>query len=63
MIALITGQAVDSGVPKFWQGMLIQVFILAVFVMSYDILMGYTGILSFGHALFFGTVRTLSVFC
>jgi branched-chain amino acid transport system permease protein len=55
MIAMLTGQPVDSGVPKFWQGMLIQVFILAVFAMSYDILMGYTGILSFGHALFFGT--------
>ncbi|WP_448337586.1 branched-chain amino acid ABC transporter permease [Chloroflexus aurantiacus] len=55
LIALLTGQPIDSGVPKFWQGMLIQVFILAVFAMSYDILMGYTGILSFGHALFFGT--------
>ncbi len=55
IIALSTGQPVDAGVPKFWQGMLIQVFILAVFAMSYDILMGYTGILSFGHALFFGT--------
>ncbi len=55
VIAMLTGQPVDSGVPKFWQGMLIQVFILAVFAMSYDILMGYTGILSFGHALFFGT--------
>jgi len=55
LIALLTGQPIDSGIPKFWQGMLIQVFILAVFAMSYDILMGYTGILSFGHALFFGT--------
>ncbi len=55
VIAILTGQPIDSGVPKFWQGMLIQVFILAVFAMSYDILMGYTGILSFGHALFFGT--------
>lgn len=55
VVSLFTGQPVESGVPKFWQGMLIQVFILAVFAMSYDILMGYTGILSFGHALFFGT--------
>ncbi len=55
IVALSTGQPVDAGVSKFWQGMLIQVFILAVFAMSYDILMGYTGILSFGHALFFGT--------
>ncbi len=55
VVSLFTGQPVGEGVPKFWQGMLIQVFILAVFAMSYDILMGYTGILSFGHALFFGT--------
>ncbi|NOK62737.1 MAG: branched-chain amino acid ABC transporter permease [Chloroflexi bacterium AL-W] len=55
IIAMLTGQPVDEGAPKFWQGMLIQVFILAVYAMSYDLLMGYTGILSFGHALFFGT--------
>jgi len=27
---------------------------MGVFAMSYDILLGYTGILSFGHAMFFG---------
>lgn len=45
----------QSGYAKFWQGMLIQMFILAIFAMSYDLLLGYTGILSFGHAMFFGT--------
>ena len=45
----------ESGAAKFWQGMLIQVFILAIFAISYDILLGFTGILSFGHAMFFGT--------
>lgn len=54
ILALLTGQPVTAGSPKFWQGMLIQVFILAVYAMSYDLLMGYTGILSFGHAMFFG---------
>jgi len=34
--------------------LLTQVFIFAVFAMSYDILLGYTGIVSFGHAAFFG---------
>ena len=53
-LAALTGQPVDSGTPKFWQGMLVQVFILAVYALSYDLLMGYTGILSFGHAMFFG---------
>jgi branched-chain amino acid transport system permease protein len=53
-LALLSGQPVSEGTPKFWQGMLIQVFILAVYAMSYDLLMGYTGILSFGHSMFFG---------
>ncbi len=35
--------------------LLTQIIILAVFAMSYDILLGYTGIVSFGHALFFGS--------
>ncbi len=48
-------QRAESGAAKFWQGMLIQVFILAIFAISYDILLGFTGILSFGHAMFFGT--------
>ena len=54
LLSLLSGQPVSAGAPKFWQGMLIQVFILAVYAMSYDLLMGYTGILSFGHAMFFG---------
>ncbi|HEX9115842.1 MAG TPA: branched-chain amino acid ABC transporter permease [Anaerolineae bacterium] len=53
-LSLFTGSPLTSGTPKFWQGLLAQVFILAVYAMSYDLLMGYTGILSFGHAMFFG---------
>ncbi|HBY98730.1 MAG: branched-chain amino acid ABC transporter permease [Ardenticatenaceae bacterium] len=55
LAALVMRQSVDQGTPKFLQGLLIQVFILAVFAMSYDLLLGYTGILSFGHAMFYGT--------
>lgn len=54
-LALVTGEPLNKGLPLFTQGLMIQVFILAVFALSYDILMGHTGILSFGHALFFGT--------
>lgn len=43
------------GTSQFLMLMLIQVFILAVYGMSYDLLLGYTGIVSFGHAIFFGT--------
>lgn len=31
-----------------------EIFIFAIFAMSYDILIGYTGVVSFGHALPFG---------
>ncbi|KKM09927.1 branched-chain amino acid ABC transporter permease [Clostridiales bacterium PH28_bin88] len=34
--------------------LLTQIYIMGVFAMSYDILLGYTGIVSFGHAMFFG---------
>lgn len=34
--------------------MFTQIFIFAIFAMSYDILLGFTGIVSFGHAMFFG---------
>jgi branched-chain amino acid transport system permease protein len=47
-------QLAESGRAKFWQGLLIQMLILAVFAISYDLLLGYTGIISFGHAMFYG---------
>lgn len=31
-----------------------KIFIFAVFAISYDLLLGFTGIVSFGHAMFFG---------
>lgn len=46
--------AFDATTTRFWQGVLINIFILAIYALSYDLLMGYTGIISFGHALFFG---------
>lgn len=50
----LSGTSVQEGPSKFWQGQLITFFIMAVYAMSYDLLIGYTGILSFGHAAFFG---------
>lgn len=32
-----------------------EVFAYGIFAMSYDLLLGYTGIISFGHVMFFGT--------
>ena len=59
VIGLANGDSVgdvlnnESGNSKFIQGLLIEVFILAVFAISYDLVLGITGLLSFGHAMFF----------
>lgn len=37
-----------------WQAVLIEVYILSILAMSYNLLFGFTGVISFGHALFFG---------
>ncbi len=37
-----------------WQGRLSQIFIFAILAMSYNLIFGFTGVISFGHALFFG---------
>lgn len=55
VLSALTGDPIDAGTPKFWQGQIVQIFILAVFAISYDLLLGFTGILSFGHAMFYGT--------
>jgi branched-chain amino acid transport system permease protein len=42
-----------SGLSKFIQGLAIEIFILALYALSYDLIFGFTGLLSFGHAMFF----------
>ncbi|MGF1504542.1 MAG: branched-chain amino acid ABC transporter permease [Anaerolineae bacterium] len=59
IIAIIDGQSIssvlanESGNSKFFQGLLIEIFILGLFALSYDLLLGITGLLSLGHAMFF----------
>lgn len=59
LIGLANGDSIgevlsnESGNSKFIQGLLIEVFILAVFAISYDLVLGITGLISFGHAMFF----------
>ena len=57
--ALLSNQA---GNAKFIQGLLIEVFILAIFAISYDLVLGVTGLLSFGHAMFFAVGAYLTGF-
>lgn len=39
--------------PAFHSGNLARVLVLAIYAMGYNLLFGYTGLLSLGHALFF----------
>ncbi|MDJ0924224.1 MAG: branched-chain amino acid ABC transporter permease [Acidimicrobiia bacterium] len=43
----------DLGNARFLQGLAIEIFILGIYAISYDLILGVTGILSFGHAMFF----------
>lgn len=43
-----------QGRSVFWQSVFIEIYALAVLVMSYNLMFGFTGVISFGHALFFG---------
>jgi branched-chain amino acid transport system permease protein len=44
----------QSGNSKFIQGLAIEIFILALYALSFDLIFGITGLLSFGHSMFFG---------
>lgn len=43
----------SAGTSKFVQGLVIEVFILALYALSYDLIFGFTGLLSFGHSMFY----------
>jgi branched-chain amino acid transport system permease protein len=40
--------------PEFWQRFATEILIWGLFAMSSDLLIGYTGMVSFGHSAFFG---------
>jgi branched-chain amino acid transport system permease protein len=40
--------------PEFWRRFLTEILIWGLLAMSSDLLIGYTGIVSFGHSAFFG---------
>ena len=41
--------------PEYHSGNLARIMVLAIYAMGYNVLFGYTGLLSLGHALFFST--------
>jgi branched-chain amino acid transport system permease protein len=54
-VVVVTGLAVvPLGLPEFWRKFLTEILIWGLLAMSSDILIGYTGMVSFGHSAFFG---------
>lgn len=56
LIGAITGSSPTArrGLSIYWQGVIIELMIFAILAMSYNLIFGFTGVISFGHALFFG---------
>jgi branched-chain amino acid transport system permease protein len=46
--------SVPAWAPRFWIYIATQALIFAIFAMSLDLLLGYAGLPSFGHAAFYG---------
>jgi branched-chain amino acid transport system permease protein len=60
IVADLTGSEVmpdnfrKAGASANWQSVMAQALIIACLTMSYNLLFGFNGVISFGHALFFG---------
>ena len=57
-VASIAGAIVLAGVPlvlsPYYAGLVVQMMVFALFAMSLDLLLGYAGMPSLGHAAYFG---------
>jgi branched-chain amino acid transport system permease protein len=54
LLAFLGLAALPPFYSSYWVTLLTQMLIFAILAMSLDILLGYTGLSSFGHAAFFG---------
>lgn len=53
-VALAVLTAAPFLLPPFWSRLLTEILIWGLLAMSSDLLIGYTGVVSFGHSVFFG---------
>src|SRR5471030_1554891 len=54
LVALLVLLALPFAVSDYSRTLVAEVFIFAIFAMSLDLLLGFTGLMSLGHAAFFG---------
>jgi branched-chain amino acid transport system permease protein len=52
LLVLLT--ATGAWLPPYWRGLVVEALIWSLFAMSLDLLLGYTGLPSLGHAAYFG---------
>ncbi|ADZ71554.1 branched-chain amino acid ABC transporter permease [Polymorphum gilvum] len=64
LVLLVAAALASHVLFPFYLGLISSLFILAIFALSYDLLQGYAGVVSLGHAVYFGigayTSATLS---
>ncbi|MDD5368362.1 MAG: branched-chain amino acid ABC transporter permease [Anaerolineaceae bacterium] len=53
----------EPGASKFLQGFVVEILIMGIYAISYDLIFGITGLLSFGHAMFFAVGAYLTGVC
>lgn len=51
---LVVALLVPLAVPQFWVFIAVEVLAFALYAVSFNVLLGFGGMLSFGHAAFFG---------
>ena len=49
------GAVMPLVLKQYHLNMLTEIIVFALYAVSYNLLLGYAGLLSFGHAMFFGT--------
>jgi branched-chain amino acid transport system permease protein len=54
VVVLVALALVPLAAEKFYVQFFAKIMIMAIFAMSLDLLIGYTGLVSFGHAAFYG---------
>jgi len=61
-LALLLLVVLPAFAGKFYLDLFAKIMIMAVFAMSLDLLVGFTGLVSLGHAAFFGLASYMAVF-
>jgi branched-chain amino acid transport system permease protein len=54
LIAIVAMVVLPFFVPSYPRELVAEIYIFAIFALSLDLLLGYTGLISLGHAAFFG---------